>query len=78
MSVNADPQESEVNVDGTISVGALAISIKNIDTVGGNTAQVNGVDLPPGEAKSYFFIGKPYPVINYVVSGATLRILAVY
>jgi len=78
MSVNADPQESEVSADGNISVGALAISVKNIDIVGGNTAQFNGVDLPPGEAKSYFFIGKPYPVIPFVVNGATLRILAVY
>lgn len=75
MGVNADPQESEVAVDGNINAGFLAASVKN---TGNSTAQVNGVDLPPGEAKSYFFIGKPYPVVPYVVNGSTLKIMAIF
>jgi|GEM_PF-877871 len=68
----ANPQEQEVNVDGNTPQGALFISVKNI---GSGAATFNGVPVPPGEAKSYSFVGKGYKSLPYVVNGSTLRIL---
>ena len=68
----ADPKEQEVNADGNTPQGALFISVKNI---GKTEATFNGVALPPGEAKSYSFVGKGYKALPYAVNGSTLRIL---
>lgn len=68
----ADPKEQEVDTDGNIPQGALFISVKNI---GKSEATFNGVALPPGEAKSYSFVGKGYKSLPYVVNGSKLRIL---
>lgn len=72
MDILADPQEREVSADGNTPQGALFISVKNI---GPNPATFNGVALPPGEAKSYSFVGKGYKSLPYAVNGSTLRIL---
>lgn len=72
MNILADPQEQEVNTDGNTPQGALFISVKNI---GSASATFNGVSLPPGEAKSYSFVGKGYKALSYTVNGSTLRIL---
>lgn len=72
MDILASAQEAEVNVDGQTPQGALFISVKNIGTA---NALVNGVTLPPGEAKSYSFIGKGYQAMPYQVNGSILRVL---
>jgi len=72
MDILADPHETEVNADGATPQGALFVSVKN---TGGSTASFNGVSLPPGEAKSYSFVGKGYKALPYTVNGSTLRIL---
>lgn len=72
MDILAEPVEQEISADGSTPQGALFISIKNIGTA---TATVNGVALPPGEAKSYSFVGKAYKALPYLVNGSTLRIL---
>lgn len=74
MDTLAQGIETEVNADGEIAMGFLFASIKN---VGAATAQVNGVPLPAGEAKSYPFVGKGYQAIPYQVNGSTLRIMRV-
>jgi len=66
--------EIEVNADGDIPQGFLYASIKNI---GGNTATINGVQLPSGEAKDYPFVGKGYQAVAYQVNTSSLRILYV-
>lgn len=72
MSLLADPQETEVAIDGQTPQGALFVSVKNI---GNSNALFNGVSLPPGEAKSYSFVGKGYRAMTYQVNGSTLRLL---
>lgn len=72
MDILADPIEQEIAVDGATPQGALFISVKNI---GANPATFNGVSLPPGEAKSYSFVGKGYKALPYVVNGSTLKLL---
>jgi hypothetical protein len=72
MSILADPQEVEVTVNGVTPQGALFVSVKNI---GSAVATFNGVSLPPGEAKSYSFIGKGYKSMAYTVNGSTLKIM---
>lgn len=74
MDILAQITEQDFNADDQIPQGFLYASIKN---VGGNTAQVNGVDLPPGEAKDYPFVGKGYQAVPFVVNGSTLRVLHV-
>jgi hypothetical protein len=74
MDILAQGIETEVNADGEIAMGFLFASIKN---VGAAEAQVNGVPLPAGEAKSYPFVGKGYQAIPYQVNGSTLRIMRV-
>lgn len=72
MDILADPQEQEVIEDGQTPQGALFVSVKN---TGDSFATFNGVSLPPGEAKSYSFVGKGYKALPYVVNGTTLKIL---
>lgn len=72
MSLLSDPQETEVTINGQTTQGALFVSVKNI---GNATAIFNGVSLPPGEAKSYSFVGKGYKAMAYQVNGSTLRLL---
>ncbi len=74
MEILADITEQDFNADGEIPQGFLFASIKN---VGDQTADVNGVALEPGEAKSYPFVGKGYGAIPYTVNGSILRILHV-
>ena len=74
MDLLALVEETEQTVDGRLPIGFLFGSVKN---VGNQVAQVNGVDLPPGEAKSYPFVGKGYPEITYVVNGTTLRVMII-
>jgi hypothetical protein len=74
MDILAQCIETDVNDDGEIPPGFLFASVKN---VGASTAQVNGVPLPAGEAKSYPFVGKGYQAILYEVNGSTLRIMRV-
>ena len=66
MDILADPIEQEVNVDGATPQGALFVSVKN---TGANIATFNGVSMPPGEAKSYSFVGKGYKALPYIVNG---------
>lgn len=75
MNILADPQETEVTVDGSTPAGALFISVKNI---GATIATFNGVSLAPGEAKSYSFIGKGYKSLAYTVNGSTLKIMTIF
>ncbi len=72
MDILAEPIEHEVNVDGSTPLGALFVSVKNSGLI---AATFNGVSLPPGEAKSYSFVGKGYKALPYVVNGSTLKIL---
>ena len=74
MDLLALVEETEQTTDGSLPVGFLFASVKN---VGGTVAQVNGVALPPGEAKSYPFVGKGYPSISYEVNSTTLRIMII-
>ena len=74
MNILAKPVESETSSDGTLTAGFLFASIKNI---GNNPAIVNGVFLPPGEAKGYPFVGKGYEQISYRTNGSRLRILQI-
>lgn len=74
MDIIAQIQESEVTTSGQIAAGFLFASIKNI---GNFAAMVNGVVLPPGEAKSYPFVGKGYQAIDYTATTTTLRIMTI-
>lgn len=74
MDLLAQITEQDFNTDGAIPQGFLFASIKN---VGATTTQVNGVDLTPGEAKTYAFVGKGYEAVLFVVNGSTLRVLYV-
>lgn len=74
MDVLAQITEEDVNVDGQIDAGFLFASIKN---TGAAVAQVNGVDLGIGEAKSYPFVGKGYMAVPYTVNGSTLKIMTI-
>jgi hypothetical protein len=66
--------EWDATTEGDIAAGALFISVKNVGT---GIAVFNGVNLAPGEAKSYSFVGKGYSGIHYVPSGSTLRIMTI-
>ncbi len=70
--VNAN--EEDVTTDGVIAQGFLFASVKN---VGNQVIQVNGVDLQPGEAKSYPFVGKGYEAIPYTTNGSTIRLMTI-
>ncbi len=74
MNLLAQVNEQDFTQDGTLPTGFLFGSVKNI---GNQTAKVNGVDLPPGEAKAYPFVGKGYPVLPFVVNGTTLRVMLI-
>ncbi|HEY9084030.1 MAG TPA: hypothetical protein VIN73_11900 [Vicingaceae bacterium] len=74
MNILAQITEQDYNVDGNLPQGFLFACIKNI---GVQTATVNGVDLPPGEEKSYPFVGKGYPQLPFVVNGSTLRVMMI-
>jgi hypothetical protein len=74
MDIFATVYENEVTSDGEIATGFLSASIKNIGAI---TAEVNGVPLPAGEAKSYCFVGKPYQAVAYQTFGTTLLIMRV-
>jgi hypothetical protein len=72
MNILAQIIEQDFNADNQIPQGFLFASIKN---VGSQIASVNGVDLSPGEAKDYPFVGKGYQAVPFVVNGSTLRVL---
>jgi len=74
MDILAQIKEEEATLDGTLPQGFLFASIKN---VGEETALVNNVSLPSGEAKTYPFVGKGYQQISYEPKGSTLRILQI-
>ena len=74
MNILAQVTEQDYAADGNLPQGFLFGSIKN---VGNQVATVNGVDLPPGEAKTYPFVGKGYPQVAFVVNGSTLRIMMI-
>ena len=74
MDVMAQITEQDYNANGQLPAGFLFASIKN---VGSQVAQVNGVDLPPGEAKSYPFVGKGYMTVPFTVNGSVLRVLQI-
>ena len=68
----AQINEQDATADGQIPQGFLFASVKN---VGATAATVNGVSLPPGEAKAYPFVGKGYQAVPFEVNTSTLRIL---
>ncbi len=74
MNILAQVTEQDYNADDNLPQGFLFASVKN---VGNQIATVNGVDLPPGEAKAYPFIGKGYPQLPFVVNGSTLRVMMI-
>ena len=74
MDILAQIMEEEATTNGNLPQGFLFASIKNVGT---STALVNNVPLPPGEAKSYPFVGKGYQAVNYEPQGSTLRILRI-
>ncbi len=74
MDILAQILEQDFTVDGQVPQGFLFASIKNVGAV---TATVNGVDLSPGEAKDYPFVGKGYQAVPFVVNGSTIRVLHV-
>ncbi|MFC4635687.1 hypothetical protein ACFO3O_17380 [Dokdonia ponticola] len=72
MNTQANPIEIETDGQGQLEAGFLFASFKN---TGITNATVNGVILPPGEAKGYPFVGKAYDAIAYDAVDSTLRIL---
>jgi len=74
MNILAEVTEQDYAADGNLPQGFLFGAIKN---VGNQIANVNGVDLPPGEAKSYPFVGKGYPQVPFTVNGSTLRVMMI-
>ena len=74
MDILSTVNEIEIKDNGELTEGFLYASIKNI---GSQDAQVNGVVISPGEAKTYPFVGKGYHSVNYQPSGSTLRVLEV-
>ncbi len=74
MNILAQIHEQEFTADNQVPQGFLYASVKNI---GRYVATVNGVQLSPGEAKDYPFIGKGYQGFTFEVNGSTLRILYV-
>ncbi|MFC4633509.1 hypothetical protein ACFO3O_06300 [Dokdonia ponticola] len=74
MNTQANSIEIEVQAQeqGQLDAGFLFASFKN---TGDSQALVNGVTLPPGEAKGYPFVGKAYQAISYNSQDSTLRIL---
>lgn len=74
MNILAEVTEQDYAVDGNLPQGFLFGSIKN---VGNQITTVNGVDLLPGEAKTYPFVGKGYPQVAFIVNGSTLRIMMI-
>lgn len=74
MDILASVTEQDYNADGSLPQGFLFGSVKN---TGNQIATVNGVDLPPGEAKSYPFVGKGYPQIYFMVNGSVLRVMMI-
>ncbi|MCB0375260.1 MAG: hypothetical protein KDD04_05015, partial [Sinomicrobium sp.] len=69
MNILAQITEQDTGADGEIPQGFLFASVKN---VGDQTADVGGVPLEPGEAKSYPFVGKAYQAVPYTVNGSVL------
>jgi hypothetical protein len=74
MDILAAVTEVDFNVDGNLPQGFLFGSVKNI---GNQTITVNGVGLPPGQAKAYPFVGKGYPQISFVVNGSVLQVMMI-
>jgi len=72
MNTQAEAIEFETDSQGMLPGGFLFASFKN---VGEAPITVNGVPLPPGEAKGYPFVGKAYESISYNSEGSILRIL---
>ena len=72
MNTQAEAIEFETDSQGMLPAGFLFASFKN---VGEAPIIVNGVPLPPGEAKGYPFVGKAYESIPYNSEGSVLRIL---
>ena len=74
MDILAEPIEQTLTDDGEIQAGALFISVKN---TGDQVANVNGEALPPGQAKSYPFVGKGYKAIPYEASGTEILVMTI-
>jgi len=74
MDILAKVIENDHTANGNIPEGFLFASVKN---VGNKNAVVNGVELVPGEAKSYAFVGKGYQAVSFETNGSTLRVLYV-
>ena len=74
MNLLAQVTEQDLAVDGTLPQGFLFGSVKNI---GSQTITVNGVGLPPGQAKAYPFVGKGYPQIPFIVNGSVLQVMLI-
>jgi hypothetical protein len=67
----ANPIEFETTENGSIPVGAIVISFKNI---GSEIGTVNSTTLKVGEATNYTFVGKPYKSIPYETNGSTFKV----
>ncbi len=74
MDILAQVNEADVVTPGELQIGFLVASIKNVGT---EKAIVNGVNLDPGEAKGYPFVGKGYRKVTYDTKGTTLRIMQI-
>ncbi|MBQ21683.1 MAG: hypothetical protein CMD31_13090 [Flavobacteriales bacterium] len=74
MNILAQIIEQDYTVDGNLPQGFLFASIKN---TGAQIATVNGINLPPGEEKTYPFVGKGYPQFPFVVNGSTLKVMMI-
>jgi hypothetical protein len=74
MDILAKITEQEFTAPAEIPLGFLYASIKN---VGDTAVMVNGVNLNPGEAKGYPFVGKPYNAIPFDTQDSRLRVLYV-
>lgn len=74
MDVLANITEQDFTEAGEIPLGVLYASVKN---VGETPVLVNNVELAPGKAKGYPFIGKPYSAIPFDPQDSTLRVLYV-
>jgi len=72
MDILAQTTEKEHTQDGKIPEGFLFASIKN---TGDSPALVNRVNLQPGEAKAYPFVGKGYQELDFSPNDSTLLVL---
>lgn len=72
MDILAKITEAEFTTKGSIPIGFLYASIKNVGT---REAKVGGVKLASGEAKGYPFVGKGYQSVDFEPESSTLRVL---